>query len=495
MGAVDRATASSLQAMQREQSIKLVHGGEVYRVSLVSPSLSELLAAAKKVFSLESIELCLDSDGQLMEGLTETALQQQLVACADSTLKLFVRSLATSVEGIAVRAITHFIVLTKDSTTWEGIIAEAAKLAADCASRCEGVGYKVQTLRIVCNPFGEFLNTSSKDAALADVGKIRSILTSSAMPQGVRIRFALGAATSSAELELVPDLIKTAADLANCCVNISADEFGLPDAALTEAAARCCAALAMETERGEGNFNFTANFNMQPGCPYFPAGYNTSKAGASFALGLEYPNLLVKLLQEQSSGSSWSTKYAALNSAIEVHTSTLAKIAKVVSEAHGVRFAGFDTSAAPSKDADSLCTVFKLLGVPHFGSPGSVECAAFLTRVFKGLKDIDQIGFSGLMLTCLEDAGMAQNAAAGHYDIRALLQYSSVCGIGLDCVPIPGDTSQTTISALMRDTGTLAFRLNKPLTVRLFPVPGKKAGEMTTFQSSDLCNCTIFAVE
>jgi hypothetical protein len=42
--------------------------------------------------------------------------------------------------------------------------------------------------------------------------------------------------------------------------------------------------------------------------------------------------------------------------------------------------------------------------------------------------------------------------------------------------------------------GTLAFRLNKPLTVRLFPVPGKKAGEMTEFTSPDLCNCTVFSI-
>lgn len=41
----------------------------------------------------------------------------------------------------------------------------------------------------------------------------------------------------------------------------------------------------------------------------------------------------------------------------------------------------------------------------------------------------------------------------------------------------------------MRDAGTMAFRLNKPLTVRLFPVPGLQAGEVTEFESSaDLCN-------
>ncbi len=55
---------------------------------------------------------------------------------------------------------------------------------------------------------------------------------------------------------------------------------------------------------------------------------------------------------------------------------------------------------------------------------------------------------------------------------RALLTYSAVCGIGLDTVPIAGDTPAEKIAAIMRDTGTMAFRLNKPLTVRFFPVPG-----------------------
>jgi len=49
-------------------------------------------------------------------------------------------------------------------------------------------------------------------------------------------------------------------------------------------------------------------------------------------------------------------------------------------------------------------------------------------------------------------------------------------------VPIPGDT------------GTMAYRLNKPLTVRLFSVPELKAGELTVFESDDMCYCAVLAV-
>ncbi|WP_459916525.1 DUF711 family protein [Desulfocicer niacini] len=37
------------------------------------------------------------------------------------------------------------------------------------------------------------------------------------------------------------------------------------------------------------------------------------------------------------------------------------------------------------------------------------------------------------------------------------------------------------LSPVKRDTGTMAYRLNKPLTVRLFPAQGLKAGDMTVF--------------
>ncbi len=45
----------------------------------------------------------------------------------------------------------------------------------------------------------------------------------------------------------------------------------------------------------------------------------------------------------------------------------------------------------------------------------------------------------------------------------------------------------------MRDTGTMAFRLNKPLTVRVFPVPGLKAGDLTSFEDDNLRNCAVLA--
>jgi len=407
----------------------------------------------------------------------------------------------SSSAGLKVRAITRFVVLEREPSTWAAALIGASKLCAELAATYAQLGYETQTLRIVTNPFGEYLDTTSVEAALAGLAALKAILDANAGP--IRVRVAVGAASSAAELLLVPSLIREFGDLCNICVNVEADEHGVVDAAMCDVAAGCIVALAQGTERGEGNFNFTANFACAPLIPYFPAGYNTKEVGECFAIGLEHPDLLLAVLMPLKLGAvapagrseAWTAAAEALRDSIQQHVDPLVAAARRAAAASGVRFAGLDSSAAPSKDVTSMCKVIECLGVSHFGASGTVEACAFLTRVFKSVRDVELIGFSGLMLTCLEDEGMAASAARGEYDIRALLQYSCVCGIGLDCVPIPGDTSREKIAALMRDTGTLAFRYKKPLTVRLFPCPGLAAGEMTAFESDDLCNCTVFAVE
>jgi uncharacterized protein (UPF0210 family) len=353
-------------------SIKVVgpvneEGNSEIRRLQCDSSFSELARLSKYLFQMEESEVVgfATEAGGACDVIDNETLATVLNGA--SSPKLFLKVLGTvatppapplggNQEGIKVRALTHFIVLTKDSRAWEGIIVKAATLINQVANTCAEAGYVVQTLRIVCNPFSEFLDMTSTDAALGDVQAIKEVLTGPSMPAGkLRIRFALGAANDAADLKLVPVLIQHFADLANCCINIPADEFGLPDPVLTQAAAECCQTLATVTPTGgvlgEGNFNFTANFNMAPGCPYFPAGYNTTKAGASFAIGLEYPDLIVKVLSEQvAKTASWTDKYKVLNAAIQVHTKTLEGICYQASKGSGLRFAGFDTSAAPAKD-------------------------------------------------------------------------------------------------------------------------------------------------
>ena len=117
-----------------------------------------------------------------------------------------------------------------------------------------------------------------------------------------------------------------------------------------------------------------------------------------------------------------------------------------------------------------------------------------MTGAIKSL-DVKTCGYSGLMLPVLEDPRLAQRAGEGRFSVRDLLLYSSVCGTGLDVVPIPGDTTVETIAALLRDVATLSSRLQKPLSARLFPIPGKRAGDIAHFSDPLLTDCAILPVD
>ena len=75
--------------------------------------------------------------------------------------------------------------------------------------------------------------------------------------------------------------------------------------------------------------------------------------------------------------------------------------------------------------------------------------------------------------------------------VKDLLMYSAVCGTGLDTIPLPGDTTPEALAPLLLDLAALALRLDKPLTARLMPVPGKQAGEPTSFDFPFFANSRV----
>ncbi|MDP8161718.1 DUF711 family protein [Pasteurella skyensis] len=395
-----------------------------------------------------------------------------------------------------VRTITLFLSLTKDKSQWQQALQEAKQEFDLLIPTIQNAGYEIQSIRIVTNAFGEYLDTTSIEKAKADLAYIKQLLNQ-LNNSGLRIRFAIGEAKTAQEIQLLPALIQDYGDLCNACVNVPLDKNGVLDNQLIEQSAQTIKTIAETTERGEGNFNFTVNFNCKPFIPYFPASYHSSDLPNSFVIGFETPDLLVAVLEnipKTDHNSFFNNAYNQLSEALQYHIDEVLNAVHSVTLSGNFAFVGIDSSAAPSKNCASMVTVYENLGVPYFGAAGTVEASALLTRVFKSIKNVPLVGFSGLMLALTEDTGLAKGSQLEQFDIRALLTYSAVCGIGLDTVPVSGNATIEQLSALMRDTGTMAFRLNKPLTVRVFPIPNAEAGEMTTFESDDLCNSKILAI-
>ena len=96
------------------------------------------------------------------------------------------------------------------------------------------------------------------------------------------------------------------------------------------------------------------------------------------------------------------------------------------------------------------------------------------------------------MLPVMEDTVLAQRAIEGRYGLRDLLLFSSVCGTGLNVVPVPGDTPVETLTNIVLDVAAQSVKLRKPLSVRLYLIPGKRAGERVHVDDPLLSDSVVF---
>jgi hypothetical protein len=272
-------------------------------------------------------------------------------------------------------------------------------------------------------------------------------------------------------------------------------QMSTADGRLSLAGVRACAEvihrLALLEANGFANLRFTASANVPPGAPFFPAAYHAGEQPA-FALATEAADLAVLAF---SGAASLEEARQRLVHAVESHATALCRVGEALEIQLKVRFAGIDFSLAPYPErAVSLGEAIERLGVPAVGRHGSLAAAALLAESLD-LAAFPHVGFSGLMLPVLEDAVLAQRAAEGVLSVKDMLLYSAVCGTGLDTLPLPGDASVEQLAALLLDVAALAHRLDKPLTARLMPVPGKQAGDLTGFDFAFFANSRVMALD
>jgi uncharacterized protein len=150
---------------------------------------------------------------------------------------------------------------------------------------------------------------------------------------------------------------------------------------------------------------------------------------------------------------------------------------------------GVDPTPAPLGDVSIGAAIETYTG-STFGSSGTLTAALAITTAVKAVP-VKQIGYSGLMVPVMEDKLLARRWAEGTYRTDDLLAYSAVCGTGLDTLPLPGDVSVEQLGRILGDVAALAWKWKKPLSARLQPVWGKKAGDKTEFGGQFLFNTTL----
>jgi uncharacterized protein (UPF0210 family) len=180
--------------------------------------------------------------------------------------------------------------------------------------------------------------------------------------------------------------------------------------------------------------------------------------------------------------------------AIEGHARVIGRVAQSIASQSEVRFSGIDFSLAPFPDeARSLGAALRALGVPVMGKSGFVTGSAIMADCIDRAQ-FERTGFCGLFLPVLEDLILAQDASAGHLEVKDLLLAATICGTGLDTVPLPGNTPAEAMYALLLDLGVLALRHNKPLTARLMPIPDKVVGDEVLFDFPYFANSRVMSL-
>ncbi|HXB10017.1 MAG TPA: DUF711 family protein [Puia sp.] len=405
------------------------------------------------------------------------------------TLLLFVcffsltRSLYSQPTGFSFRVRTITAGVTPAGLADTGALLRAIHFLTEAKKEFTRKGYTVQTLRVSTANLCTYLGGHSLDEALDYLQRFDRI----AAKNGVILSIGQVLAPNQYEAGIADwaERLVRRTQTISFSLPISSHALGI-HAHSIHAAAEIILALS-KVDNGEANFRFTASANCPAGIPFFPAAFH--EGGNSFAIGLESANLLT----EAFSRSDASNARSVLKALLEKNLQPVQETGERIATASGWVYDGIDVSAAPGLDA-SIGKAIETYTHQPFGSPSTLGACALITDVLKGL-DVRKCGYSGLMLPVIEDPVLAKRAEEGRYTIEELLLFSSVSGTGLDVVPIAGDTPPAVIEAILTDVAALSLKYTaKALSARLFPLPGKKAGDRVEFANPHLTGTTVMKI-
>lgn len=382
-----------------------------------------------------------------------------------------------------IRSITYFC--NPQYPLDEKVLQQAGTFLSKAKSSYEAAGYEVQTVRLATVPFPRLLGEENISSLLEYTGRIADIA------QGLGIGYvSLGPALPEVpqSYALIPEAIFISKNV--FFGGVMADKTRGIDLTAVRACADVIVKCAILEQNGFANLQFAALANVKPGSPFLPAAYSDGDE-AAFAIATEAADLAVDAFENAGSLEAGRN---ALIAEITRHGQAISQISNSLTS-NSLKFGGIDFSLAPfPDDAHSLGNAVEKIGVSKIGLHGSLAAAAILTEAIDRA-EFPHTGFSGFMQPVLEDSVLAKRAAEGTLTIKDALLYSAVCGTGLDCVPLPGDTTSERLVPLLLDLCALALRLDKPLTARLMPIPGKQAGEPTNFDFGFFANSKVMRLE
>jgi uncharacterized protein (UPF0210 family) len=384
-----------------------------------------------------------------------------------------------------IRSITYF-----DNLKWpldDSQLQKANKFITTAREIYQRAGYEVQTTRLATTPFPQVLGTLTSKEAVNYAQELERNL----IPAGFDY-ISIGPAIPDypKSYSHLPEILESTQNIFTAGI-ISSARDGIVFPAIKKCAAVITKAAGI-TPDGFTNLRFAALANVPPGSPFLPAAYHDGNENPGFAIATEAADLAVEAVGQ---AATLEDARQELVKKIEIQAAGLSQPGFNLEKQDGVKFLGLDFSLAPYPQIEkSIGTAIEGLGVPALGEPGSLAAVAVLAEALEQAQ-YQKIGFNGVMLPVLEDAVLAKRIFEGRLGISDLLLYSTVCGTGLDTIPLPGNVSAAQLYAVLVDLAALAQRLGKPLTARFMPIPGKAKDDLTEFEFEYFANSKVMDLQ
>jgi uncharacterized protein len=379
-----------------------------------------------------------------------------------------------------VRAITAFVRL--DSKNYEQKLAEALTVLHKTEAEFKSQGYEIETIRFTTQPLAELTANLTEEEALAFLGKLDALAAKEKVDANIGPAM-VHDNDSPATMHLLERALSTLPHL-NASA-IIADEEGIHWKAIARTT-ELVQYVAAHSPHAQGTFNFTATAMLKPYGPFFPGSWHNGPGG-QFSIGFEGANIVRDVFASDKGNAEAATR--DLTAALTIHAKVADAVGNKIAAATRWTYMGVDPTPAPLGDVSIGAAIEAFTGA-RFGSSGTLTASRIITSAVKAVP-VKQIGYSGLMVPVMEDKLLAQRWAETAYNIDSLLAYSSVCGTGLDTIPLPGNVSADQLNRIFSDVASLAVKWNKPLSARLQPIPGKKSGDRTDFDDPFLFNTTV----
>ncbi|MEW5724042.1 MAG: PFL family protein [Thermodesulfobacteriota bacterium] len=376
------------------------------------------------------------------------------------------------------------------------VFDKITRLAENLVPACNEIGDKygipVVNKRIAVSPVAVVAAAFGPD----DMVKAAQVLDRAGAQAGVDFVGGFGAlvekGAAPGDLALIQAIPQALAETNRVCssVNVASSRAGINMDAVAEMGRVVKRAAELTAARdGVACAKLVVFANLPQDVPFMAGAYlGVGEPDAVINVGVSGPGVVKKAVDRAMASGQKMT----LGDLSEVIKRTAYKVTRVgeiigreVAARLGVPFGVVDLSLAPSPQVgDSVGEIFQSLGLGTIGAPGSTAALALLNDAVKkgGAFASSHVGgLSGAFIPVSEDLNIAASAGQGFLSLEKLEALTSVCSVGLDMVPIPGDISAATIAAIIADEMAVGVVNHKTTAVRIIPAPGKKAGDKVSY--------------